>query len=155
MKTQRPSRINTPKRCPFHYMRLESKSKKSRNTWRNRQIWPWSTEWSGAKANSFVKRKCWSQQTPFSNNPRNDSHGYHQMVNTEIRLITFFAAEDRDLYRSAKIRPGADCGSYHELIIAKFRLKLKKLGKTTDHSGMTKIKSLMITQWRWWIDSRD
>ena len=30
-----------------------------------------------------------------------------------------------------KIRPGADCGSDHELLIAKFRLKLKKVGKTT------------------------
>ena len=30
-----------------------------------------------------------------------------------------------------KTRPGADCGSDHELLIAKFRLKLKKLGKTT------------------------
>ena len=33
--------------------------------------------------------------------------------------------------QSAKIRPGADCGSDHELLIAKFRLKLKKIGKTT------------------------
>ena len=32
---------------------------------------------------------------------------------------------------SKKTRPGADCGSDHELIIAKFRLKLKKVGKTT------------------------
>ena len=31
----------------------------------------------------------------------------------------------------AKTRPGADCGSDHELLIAKFRLKLKKVGKTT------------------------
>ena len=30
----------------------------------------------------------------------------------------------------AKTRPGADCGSDHELFIAKFRLKLKKVGKT-------------------------
>ena len=30
-----------------------------------------------------------------------------------------------------KTRPGADCGSDHELLIAKFRLKLKKVGKTT------------------------
>ena len=30
----------------------------------------------------------------------------------------------------AKTRPGADCGSDHELLIAKFRLKLKKVGKT-------------------------
>ena len=33
--------------------------------------------------------------------------------------------------QSAKIRPGADCGSDHELLIAKFRLKFKKVGKTT------------------------
>ena len=33
--------------------------------------------------------------------------------------------------QSAKTRPGADCGSDPELLIAKFRLKLKKLGKTT------------------------
>ena len=33
--------------------------------------------------------------------------------------------------QSAKIRPEADCGSVHELLIAKFRLKLKKVGKTT------------------------
>ena len=34
----------TPKRCPFHYRVLECKSRKSRNTWGNRQIWPWNTE---------------------------------------------------------------------------------------------------------------
>ena len=32
---------------------------------------------------------------------------------------------------SAKIRPGAECGSDHELLMAKFRLKLKKIGKMT------------------------
>ena len=35
------------------------------------------------------------------------------------------------LYTVSKIRPGADCGSDHELLIAKLRLKLKKVGKTT------------------------
>ena len=37
----------------------------------------------------------------------------------------------RSSIKSAKTRPGADCGSDHELLIAKFRLKLKKVGKTT------------------------
>ena len=37
----------------------------------------------------------------------------------------------RSSIQSAKTRPGADCGSDHELLIAKFRLKLKKRGKTT------------------------
>ena len=54
------------------------------------------------------------------------------MVNTEIRLIIFFAAKDGDaLIQSTKTRPGADCGSDHELVIAKYRLKLKKVGKTS------------------------
>ena len=35
------------------------------------------------------------------------------------------------LIQSTKTRPGADCGSDHELLIAKFRLKLKEVGKTT------------------------
>ena len=43
----------------------------------------------------------------------------------------------RSSIQSAKTRLGADCGSDHELLIAKFRLKLKKVGKTLDHSGMT------------------
>ena len=37
----------------------------------------------------------------------------------------------RNSMHPAKKRPGADCGSDHELLIAKFRLKLKKVGKTT------------------------
>ena len=37
----------------------------------------------------------------------------------------------RSSIQSAKTRPGADCGSNHELLIAKFRLKLMKIGKTT------------------------
>ena len=36
--------LTPPKRYPFHYRVLECKSRKSRNTWSNRQIWPWNTE---------------------------------------------------------------------------------------------------------------
>ena len=57
--------------------------------------------------------------------------------------------------QSAKTRPGADCGSDHELLIAKFRLKLKKAGKTTRPFGYDLNQSLMIIQWKWQIDSRD
>ena len=63
------------------------------------------------------------------------------MVNTKIRLIIFFAAKDGEALYSLELlqssiqelytRPGADCGSDHELLIAKFRLKLKKVEKTT------------------------
>ena len=52
------------------------------------------------------------------------------MISTEMRLIIFFAAKNGEVL-SAKTRPGADCGSDHELLIVKFRLKLKEVGKTT------------------------
>ena len=57
------------------------------------------------------------------------------MVNTKIRLIIFYAAKDGEALYSQQKQDwelvGSDCGSDHELLIAKFRLKLKKVGKTT------------------------
>ena len=68
--------------------------------------------------------------TPSPNNTREDStHGHHQMVNTNIRLIIFFAAKDGEaLYRQQK--QNRELTVAHELLIAKFRLKLKKIGKS-------------------------
>ena len=67
---------------------------------------------------------------PSSDNTRVDStYGHHQVVNTETRWIIFFAAKDGEALYSQQ-KPGADCGSDHELLIAKFRLKLKKVEKT-------------------------
>ena len=90
---------------PNHYRGLECKSRTSRNTWNNRQIWPWNTEWTRAKTNRVLPRKytC-HNKTPSSNNTREDStHGHHQMVNTEIRLIILFAAKDGEaLYSQQK-----------------------------------------------------
>ena len=53
------------------------------------------------------------------------------MVNTEIIDYILFSQRWRSSIQSAKTRLGADCGSDRELLIAKFRLKLKKVGKTT------------------------
>ena len=52
------------------------------------------------------------------------------MVNTNIRLIIFLAAKDGEALYSQEEQLGADYGSDHECFIAKFRLKLKKVGKT-------------------------
>jgi len=54
----------TPKKCPFHHWGLECKSRKSRDTWSNRKIWPWSPKRSRAKANSFTKRPHCHSRNP-------------------------------------------------------------------------------------------
>ena len=56
--------------------------------------------------------------------------------------------------QSVKARLGTDCGTDHKLVIAKVRLKLKKVGETTRPFRYDQIKSLMIIQWKWEIDSR-
>ena len=127
----RPSRTNTPKRCPFHYRGLECKSKKSRDTWSNRQIWPWSTKWNMAKANRVLRREL-------------TGHTKHPLSTTQEKTLPItrcsvlksdwlysLQSKMEKLYTVRKTRLGADCGSDHKLLIAKFRLKLKKLGKTT------------------------
>ena len=53
------------------------------------------------------------------------------MADAEIRWIIFFAAKDGKALYSQRKSLGADCGSDHEILIAKFRLKLKKVWKTT------------------------
>ena len=64
----------TQKRGPFHYRGLECKSRKSRNTSSNRQIWFWSTEWSRAKANRVLPREC-------------TGHSKHPLPTTEEKTL--------------------------------------------------------------------
>ena len=90
----RPSITNTPKRCPFHYSGLECKSRNSRDTWNNKQIWPWSTTCSRSKANRVLPREHTGHFKHPLPTTQDSKHGHHQMANTEIRLIIFFAAKD-------------------------------------------------------------
>ena len=53
------------------------------------------------------------------------------MVNTEIRLIIFFAAKGGEAPYNVQKQDGELTGSNHELLIAKFRHNLQKVGKTT------------------------
>ena len=52
------------------------------------------------------------------------------MVNIKIRLIRFTAAKNGEALYSQQKQEGADCGSYHEVLIVKLRHKLKKVQKT-------------------------
>jgi len=129
----RPSRTNTQKIYPFHYRGLKCKNSKSRNTWSNRQIWHCSTEWSRSNAHRVWPKEC-------------TGHSKHPLPTTQEKTLHMditrwsiaksywlhsLQPKMEKLYTVSKTRLGADCGSYHELFIAKFRLKLKKVGKTT------------------------
>ena len=104
---------------------------------------------AGQRLIEFCQENALVKQTPSSNNTRDYStHGHHQMASTRIRLIILFAAKDGEALQSAKTRPGADCGSGHEFLIAKFRLKLKKVGKTTRSFRCDLSQIPMIIQWK-------
>ena len=71
----------------------------------------------GKGEQSFAKRIHWSQQTPSSNNTRdNATHGHHQMVNTKIRLIIFFAAKDGEALYSQQ-KQDKELTVAHELLL--------------------------------------
>ena len=128
----RPSRTNTKKICPFHHRELEGKSRKSRDTWSNRQVWPWRSKWSRAKANRVLPRE-------------HTGHSKHTLPTTQETTLHMYITrwsilksdwlyslqpKIEKLYRVSKNKTESWCGSDHELLIAKIRLKLKKVGKT-------------------------
>ena len=66
----------TPKKDVLFIIGDECKSRKSRDTWSNRQIWPWSTEWSRAKANRVLPREC-----------TGIGHGKHSLPTTQEKTL--------------------------------------------------------------------
>ena len=123
-RPKRPSRTNTQKRCPFHYRGLECKSRKSRVTGK-----------FGLRIQNEAGQRlidlCEENALVIANTPFQQhmdiTDGWHW---NQIDYI-LCSQRWRSSIHSAKTRPGADCGADHELLMAKFRLKLKKLGKTT------------------------
>ena len=81
--------------CPFHHRGLENKSRKSRDNWSNREIWPWRTKQSRTKANRVLPREhTGHSEHPLPTREERTTHGRHRMINTKMRLIIFFAAKD-------------------------------------------------------------
>ena len=130
-RSTRPSRTNTLKKYPLHYRELECKSRKSRNTWSNRQIWPWSTEEAGQRLIEFCQENALVKaNTLFQQHKRTLHMDITRWSTIKLDWLCSFQPKMRSSVQSAKTKPGADCGSDYELLIAKFRLKMKKVGKT-------------------------
>ena len=129
----RPSRTNTQKRCLFHYRGLECKSRMSRDIWNNRQIWLWGIKWSRKKATRIFPENTLVIGNTFFQQHKRELYTWTSPVGQYQSQIDYIFCSQRwrCSIQSAKTRLRADCGSDHELLIAKFRLKLKKVGKTT------------------------
>ena len=89
----------------------------------------------GKGKHSFPKRT----HTPSPNNKKEYSaHGHHWMVNTEIRLIIFFAAKDGEvLYSEHKQDQELTVAQTTNYLLPNSDLNRRKWGKPLDHSGMT------------------
>ena len=109
------------KRCAFHHRGLEWKGRKSRDTWSNRQIWPWNTKRSRS-------RECTGHSKhPLPTTQEKTLHGHHQMVNTKIRLIIFFVAKDGALCSQQK----QDQGLRSWTLYCKIQAYIEESRKTT------------------------
>ena len=99
----RPSR--TPKKDILFIIGYWNAKVGSQDTWSNWQVWPWSTEWSRGMPNRDFQREHTghSKHTLPTTQEMISTHRYHQMVNTEIRLVIFFAFKDGEaLYSQQK-----------------------------------------------------
>ena len=114
-------------------MGLECKSRKSRNTWSNRQTWPWTTEQSRAKANRVLPRECTGHsKQPL---PTTQEKALHMDITRWpiLKSDWLYSLQPKieKLYTVSKNKTGSWLWLRYELLIVKFRLKLKKVGKTT------------------------
>ena len=150
----RPFRTNTPKWCPFHYRGLEYKSRKSRKPGVTSKFGLGVQNEAGqiefCQENTLVITNTLFQQHKRRLYTWTSPDGQHQ------NQIDYILCNQRwrSSIQSAETRLGADCGSDHELLIAKFRLKLKNIGKTTRQFRYDLNQIPMIIRWKWDIDLR-
>ena len=93
----------TPKQCPFHHRELECKSRKSRNTHNNKEVWLGVQNEAGKRLSVLSKEHTGHSKhsfPPFSSTRDGSTNGHNQMVNIQIRLIMLFAAEDGEVQHS-------------------------------------------------------
>ena len=99
----------------------------------NRQVWPWGKKWTWAKANRALSREhAGHSKHPFPTIQETTLH--MDMTRWSISKSDWLCSlhcRQRNSTLSSKTISAADCSLDHELLIAKFKLKLKKVGKTT------------------------
>ena len=107
------------------------------------QIWPWSTKWSRERQIEFCQENTLVIANTLLQKHKRRLYTWTSTDSQQQNKTDYILCSQRwrSSIQSTKTGPGTDCGSDHEYLIAKFRLKLKKVG----NSGMTYIKSPTIT----------
>ena len=133
MKTYKPSRTNTQKRCPFHYRRLEWKVGSQETPAVTRKFGLGVQNEAGQRLIEFCQENAPVIANALFQQHKRRLYTWTSPDAQHQNQIDYILCSQRwrSSRQSAKIRLGADCGSDHKLLIAKFRLKLKKAGKTT------------------------
>ena len=133
MMTSRSSRTNTQKRHPFHHMGLEYKVRSQEIPGVTGKFGLRVQNESGQRLREFCQKKALViANTLFQQHKRrlhiwtSPDDQYQNQAHYILCIQRW-----RSSIQSAKTRLGLDCGSDHELLIAKFRLKLKKVEKIT------------------------
>ena len=129
----RPSTANTKTRRPFHQRGLKCKRRKSRDTWNKGQVWLWSTKWSRAKANRILPREHTDYTKHFFPTTQ-EMILYMHITKWSIPKsdwLYYLQPNMEKLYIVSKNKTRNWLRLRYQLLMAKFRLKLKKAGKTT------------------------
>ena len=128
--------LTPQKRCPFHYRGLECKSRKARNTWITGKFGLGVQNVAGQRLTEFCQENALVISNTLLQQHKTRPYTWTSPDGQHQYQIDYILCSQR--WRSsiqlAKTRPGADFSSDRELLIAKFRLKLKKVGKTTRPS---------------------
>ena len=129
----RPSRTNTQEWGPFLYSGLECKSRKSRNIWCSRQIWPWSMEWSRAKPNGVLPRECIGHSKhPLSATQEKTLHvDIIRWSTPKLDWCYSLQPKEEELYTVSKNKTRSWLWLRSWAPYSQIQLKLKKVGKTT------------------------
>ena len=138
----------------FDHRGLKCKSRNSRSTWSNKQVWPWRTKWSRAKANRILPK----EQTAHSKHslPTTQEMTPHMDITRWLILksdgLSTLQQKMEKLYTVSKTKTG----SWLWLIslLQNSSLNWRKYGKTKTVQVWLKSNHLWL-QWRWQIDSRD
>ena len=128
----RTSRTNTPKISPFCYRGLNAKIGSQETPEITGKFGPGVQNVAEQRLTEFCQENALVIASTVFQKHKRQLKTWIPDGQLQNQIDIFFSVEDGEaLYNQHKTRLGGDCGSDHELLIAKFRLQLKKVGKTT------------------------